>query len=44
MYGIIYGQEAMKILREAKTMQSEKSKRNGKKLVKYFERFIRKED
>jgi len=41
---IIYGEEAKKIMREAKTTQSEKSKMNAKKLTDFFSKYMQKED
>ena len=41
---IIYGEEARNIMKEAKTFQSKKSKRNAKKIIEIFNRFIEKED
>lgn len=37
---ILYGEEARKVLLEAKTEQSEKAKKNAKKLMNYFSRFV----
>lgn len=39
---ILYGEEARRVIREAKTMPSEKSKENGQKLLNYFKRFTNK--
>ncbi|NFH40668.1 hypothetical protein [Clostridium sporogenes] len=36
---ILYGEEAKKVIMEAKTTPSEKAKENGKKLMNYFEKF-----
>lgn len=38
---IIYGEEASKIMREAETPPSEKSKENAKKFREYFSKFIK---
>lgn len=36
----LYGEEARKVIEEIKIMPTEKSKRNAKKLLEYFESFI----
>lgn len=36
---ILYGKEAERVLREAKTLPSEKSKENASKLINFFKRF-----
>lgn len=36
---IIYGEDAVNIMKEVKTIQSEKSKRNGQKLIKLFREY-----
>ncbi|WP_154696563.1 hypothetical protein [Clostridium botulinum] len=35
----LYGEEAKKVIMEAKTIPSEKAKENGQKLLNYFKRF-----
>lgn len=41
---IIYGEEARNVMKEAKTVQSEKSKSNAKKLIDFFSKYVQKED
>ncbi|HBJ2614377.1 TPA: hypothetical protein LA742_002869 [Clostridium botulinum] len=36
----LYGEEARKVIEEIKIMPTEKPKRNAKKLLEYFEKFI----
>ncbi|MDU1604733.1 MAG: hypothetical protein E6845_17385 [Clostridium sp.] len=38
---ILYGKEAERVLREAKTMPSEKSKENGRKLLELFKSVVK---
>lgn len=38
---ILYGKEAQKVLKEVKTMPSEKSKENGKKLLELFKSVVK---
>lgn len=39
---ILYGEEARQVIKEAKTIPSERSKENGQKLVNYFNKFYSK--
>lgn len=39
---ILYGEEAKKIIQEAKTMPSEKAKENAHRILNYFSKFTKK--
>jgi len=38
---ILYGEEAMQVIREASIIPSEKARENGRKLVNYFKKFTK---
>jgi hypothetical protein len=39
---VLYGKEAKKVLKEAKTTQTRKSKENAQNIISYFSKFTKK--